>query len=173
MVLGLSACGESTSSSAVAAPVVNGQKFIARLNAVCDLENQQEDAVGPQPRINLSDPTEQDLRAAAAFLDKQLPILQTVISGMGQLGVPPQNRQAFDGALAALRKAASDARAADEAAKTDDPNSFKSGLGSYKSDVAQADGLIHTQGTTDCAPPHSDSTGGSPPSSGASPSTTS
>jgi hypothetical protein len=162
MAFTITACGESTSSKAVATPAADGQAFTARLNAVCDLDNQQQDAVGLPPRINRSDPTAQDLRAATAYLDKQLPVLHTVITGLGQLGEPPQNQQAFDGALAA-----------EEAAKTGDSNSFKSGLAGYQSDVARAESLIHTLGTTHCAPDHSNSTGGSSSSSSASPSTTS
>ncbi|MDP9074355.1 MAG: hypothetical protein M3N98_09310 [Actinomycetota bacterium] len=100
--------------------------------------------------MNPSNPTAEDLSAAAAYFDKELTVVQAVLTDLEHLGEPPQNRQTFDGAITALRQAAGDAQSADQAAKAGDANSFKTRLTSYKGDVTQADSLLQSFGTTHC-----------------------
>ena len=87
--LSLSSCGGTNSPSSTSASADNNQVFVTKLNSVCDQYNQQQSGLQP-PSFNPTNPTPQDLPAAATYLNKEVPLLQSLVTNIEKLGEPSQ-----------------------------------------------------------------------------------
>ncbi|MBV8526684.1 MAG: hypothetical protein JOZ75_00055 [Candidatus Dormibacteraeota bacterium] len=151
-VLTLAACGGS-------GPLTQSQ-FVSEANNICKSSSQASVAV-PQPSVSSSliSPAQGDLPAIAAFLGKQVGILQNTVSQLKQLGTPPSMRSAWSQALAAIQKSVDDATSAQSAAHAGDIAGYTTALGRVVEDGPAIDQSVTSFGATACS---SSAAGGSP-----------
>lgn len=143
-LLTLASCGGSPS------PTLSQPQFVARANAICTSSSASSAAV-PQPSVsNVLSPAPSDMPAIAAYLSKEVAVLQTTVNRLKALGTPPSKQSAWSQALAAIQHSVDDAKAAQSAAKAGNASAYDQALGRIVDDGASIDQTFGSFGANAC-----------------------
>ena len=142
MLLALAACGSRPRS--VALPVL-----VARVNAICTTYTVRIEAL-KAPLFAPEAATAAELGAAAAYLDRAVPLVQSEQTSIKAAGEPATGRDMFDNVLTALSAHVHDQAAARAAADRRDPDAFRAAVAADRNDATHLAGVAQQFGLVKC-----------------------
>lgn len=138
----LAACGATRPARAV-------PDLVGRINAICTSYAEHVEAL-VAPSFAPASATAADLPAAARYLDRAIPLLQSEQSSIVAAGTPNSDRGLYDALVAALAAHVRDERAAQAAARVGDLHSFQAALRADQADSTRLSGTAQQFGVTSC-----------------------
>jgi len=138
----LAACGGSPPSLAM-------PDLVARVNAICASYAERVEAIEP-PAFTPASATAADLTAAARYLDRAVPLLQSEQDSIQAAGTPTTDRSLYDSMLATLAAHIHDEQAARAAAHAGDLHSFRAAFRADQAATTRLSGIGQQLGVTSC-----------------------
>jgi hypothetical protein len=144
-VIALASCGGSSS------PTLTQTQFTSQVNAICTKGSESSAAV-PQPNVSSSiiSPAAADLPAIAAYLSKEVAVLQHTADQLKAMGTPPAKQSQWTQSLAAIQHSVDDAKAAQSAAKSGNVTTYDQALGRVVEDGSTIDQAFGGFGAMAC-----------------------
>lgn len=132
-----------------APPALAVPDLVARINAICTGYTAHVEALAT-PSLTPGSVTAADLGAAARYLDRAVPLLQSEQSSIEAAGTPKSGESLYGSMIAALAAHVRDEQAAQAAAQAGDLRSFQAALHADQADSTRLSGTAQQFGVTAC-----------------------